>query len=332
MSLTSHLASPESPVRQFIHGSAPRLALAGTRGSEGRAIASSLGFDGLTALATQRPIPDHVKNRTSHSVEVGMALDYCIRMDLPGFDISQTAAQRGLDHLAADPDVVHRGKHIHRLLQDCVSFTFLTLKEADSHPLSLARASVHLAWCESIMRAGPQVALTGSLGRKIKRAMDAVELSMSIDSDVIFDIAELHKTVAPLLDKWKQDVAAGAGYTPNPHFLGSTAVGGADADLAIGDTLVDLKTREEITNPWLRETLLQLLGYALLDLDDSLNIRKVGILLPRQPYFAVWTLEDLLGTDAEIALPSLREEFAVLIAEMPRGQIVRAVTAAVDSL
>jgi len=331
MSLTSHLKSAESLVRRFIYASAPQLALAGTRGAEGKALASSFGFDDLTALATQRPIPDEVENRTGHSIVVGMALDYRLRMDLPGFDFSQTVAQRGLDRLAADPGVVHRGKHIHKLLQESLGLAHRTLQQADSQPLSLARASVPLAWCESFVRTGPQVALSGDLGRQIKSAKNAVDLMMSIDSSLVFDIAVLHKSVAPLLEEWKQDIAAGASYVPNPSFLGSPAVGGADADLAIGDVLVDLKTREEITNPWLRDTLFQMLGYTLLDLNDSLGIRRVGILLPRQPYFAVWNLDDLLGRDSEYALPQLREEFAGLLGEMLESRLAQAGGATVDA-
>jgi hypothetical protein len=316
MSLTRHLESAESPVRRFIYGSAPQLALAGTRGLQGKTIASSFGFDELTALATQLPIPEEVKDRNSHASVAGMALDYRLRMDLPGFDFEQTVANRGLERLAADPGVVHRGKHIHQLLNEAFSLAYLTLHEKDRHPLSLARASVPLAWCESIARGGPHDALTGDLGRQIKRAKDSVSLMMSIDESLIFDIALMHRAVAPLLEEWNLDIAAGGLYRPNPSFLGSPVVGGADADWVIGDMLVDLKTREQITNPWIRETLFQLLGYALLDLDDSLGIRRVGILLPRQPFLAVWSLDDLLNEDASEALSRLRADFAVLLSEI----------------
>lgn len=320
MSLTSHLRSKESLIRQFVYESAPQLALAGTRGRQGQAMASSFGLDELTALETQLPIPDEVKSkdRKSHAIVAGMALDYRLRMDLPGFDFKNTVAQRGLELLAADPSIVNRGKHIHKVLQQALVFASLTLQEQDSHPLSLARASVPLAWCESIARIGPREALSGELGRRIKRAKDAIDLMMSIDDSLIIDIADMRDAVAPLLDEWKRGIEAGAVYAPNPSFLGSVAVGGADADWVVGDMLVDLKTREQITSPWIRDTLFQLLGYVLLDLDDSLGIRRVGILLPRQPYFAVWTLDDLLDEDASKALPSLRADFAGLLINLAR--------------
>ncbi|MFC8525430.1 hypothetical protein [Pseudarthrobacter sp. NPDC057230] len=313
MSLTRHLSRKESPIRQFIHESAPQLALAGTRGRRGQEVAASFNFEELLALKTQLAIPEAVKDRQAHATVAGTALDYRVRMDLPDFDFVETVAQRGLDILAADTGAVHRGKHIHKVLEQALGFAYLTWKDQASDPLSLDRASIPLAWCESIARIGPHETLSGELGRRIKRAKNAVDLMMGIDEDLLFDIALMRRSVEPLLDEWNRGIKAGADYVPNPRFLGSVAVGGADADWAVGDMLVELKTREEITSPWLRDTLFQLLGYALLDLDDSLGIRRVGILLPRQPYFAVWALDDLLQEDADKALPRLRADFALML-------------------
>lgn len=272
-------------------------------------------FDQLLALKTQLPIPKDAKDRHSHATVAGTALDYRLRMDLPDFDFAETVAQRGLDVLASDTTVVHRGKHIHEVLEMALGFAFLTLNDKKRDPLSLDRASIPLAWCESIARTGPHAALSGALGRRVKRAKSAVDLMLNIDDPLLFDIALMRRAVEPLLDEWNRGFKAGIDYVANPRFLGSLAVGGADADWAVGDMLVELKTREEITSPWLRDTLFQLLGYALLDLDDSLGIRRVGILLPRQPFFAVWTLDDLLQEAADEALPRLRAAFADLLTD-----------------
>jgi hypothetical protein len=319
MSLTSHLADAESSVRKFILAKAPELALAGTRGADGKKWAERFGFDGLSSLETRIPIPPDVEaaTRQRHATTAGIAVDYRIRMDLPEFDISQTTAKRGLDRLALDPDVIHRGKHILRTLRDAtLGLAYLTLQEKNPHPLSLARASVPMAWCESIFRAGPVAALENDLGKQIKRAKGAADLMMSIERSLLFDIAHMHRPIENLLTQWRQDVAQGAYYAPNPSFMGSFAVGGADGDLIIDDLLVEVKTREEVTNPWLRETLFQLLGYALLDLDDAHGIRRVGIMLPRQSHLQIWSLDEFFGTDAEYVLPVLRNEFAVLLSEI----------------
>jgi len=99
-------------------------------------------------------------------------------------------------------------------------------------------------------------------------------------------------------------------------FEGSWAVGGADADLAVGDLLVEVKTREQVTRPWLREALLQLVGYVLLDLGDEHRIRRVGMLLPRQTHMQTWTVSDLLGDDADHSLPRLRPRFRSTLDEV----------------
>ena len=145
---------------------------------------------------------------------------------------------------------------------------------------------------------------------------DAAELVMGIEEELLFDVHGMHKPLTPLLTECAQAAADGHQYTPNPTFLGSTAVGGADADLAIAHLLVDIKTREQITNHWIRDTLFQLLGYTLLDIDASHGIRRVAILLPRQPHIAIWSLDDVFGRDADEALPELREEFASLLLEL----------------
>jgi hypothetical protein len=126
MSLTRHLSHKESPIRQFVHESAPQLALAGTRGRRGQEAASSFGFDELIALKTQLAIPEAVKDRRGHAAVAGTALDYRLRMDLPGFNFVETVAQRGLDILAADTGAVHRGKHIHKMLEQALGFAYLT--------------------------------------------------------------------------------------------------------------------------------------------------------------------------------------------------------------
>lgn len=331
MSLTRQLENRQSPVRQFIYESAPELALAGTPGRGGKAMASFFGFDELTSLETQILIPEAAKDRKSHAIVAGIALDYRLRMDLPGFDVTNTAAWRGLNRLAKDLTIVHRGKHIHKVLEMTLNFAYLTLQEKNPHPLSLARASVPLAWCESLMRSDPTAVLSGNLGRQIKRAKDATDLMMGIDESLLVDVATMHHAVTPLVAQWNQEIAAGDRYMPNPNFLGSPAVGGADGDWAIGDLLVDLKTTEKITNPWLRDTLFQLLGYTLLDVDDSLGIRRVGILLPRQPFFAVWSVDELLNRDAADALPELRAEFADLLSEMLEQQFAGLDLTAVQS-
>lgn len=199
----------------------------------------------------------------------------------------------------SNPTVVHRGKHIERMLREAATgLAYLTLKEPDPHPLSVARASVALARCDAIYRAGPVTALAGALGRQIKRAKSCADLMMSIEEPRLLDIARMHIPLSELLADWSRAAAEGLPYQPNQAFLAGLAVGGADGDLVIGDLLLDLKAREKVTNPWLRGALFQLLGYALLDINDLYGVRRVGIMLPRQIHFQTWSLDELFGANS----------------------------------
>lgn len=90
----------------------------------------------------------------------------------------------------------------------------------------------------------------------------------------------------------------------------------ADADLLVGDLLIDCKTtvRPRQLHP---EWIYQLLGYTLLDSADYYGIRKVGIYLSRQARLISWPVDELtavLCDGSAPALPDLRAEFAEQIA------------------
>lgn len=76
--------------------------------------------------------------------------------------------------------------------------------------------------------------------------------------------------------------------------VGAPHVGGADFDFVADGTLYEVKTT---TNPdrITTEALRQLLGYLLLDWDDALQIRRLGLILPRQKTHKAYDVEKLLG-------------------------------------
>lgn len=169
----------------------------------------------------------------------------------PGVAVAHLCSQTLMDDTwpaqapGSNPTVVHRGKHIERMLREAATgLAYLTLKEPDPHPLSVARASVALARCDAIYRAGPVTALAGALGRQIKRAKSCADLMMSIEEPRLLDIARMHIPLSELLADWSRAAAEGLPYQPNQAFLAGLAVGGADGDLVIGDLLLDLKARE----------------------------------------------------------------------------------------
>jgi hypothetical protein len=97
----------------------------------------------------------------------------------------------------------------------------------------------------------------------------------------------------------------------------------ADADLICGGLLLELKTNlgdkrpDGSRRPSLeRQTLLQLLGYTMLDFDDEFALTHVGVYNARYGHLAVWELPALLNELAgtRVDLPRQRQQFRNLLA------------------
>ncbi|MEA2515709.1 MAG: hypothetical protein QOJ59_5198 [Thermomicrobiales bacterium] len=93
----------------------------------------------------------------------------------------------------------------------------------------------------------------------------------------------------------------------NPTFEGSDDIGGADADLVIDGCLWEIKTYKQPQAKQIYETAYQLLGYALLDYDDSCGIREIGIYFSRQATLVRWPLVDFMAKMAGSDVPPLNE-------------------------
>ena len=96
----------------------------------------------------------------------------------------------------------------------------------------------------------------------------------------------------------------------NPNFEGSFAVGGADADLIVDGTLIDIKST--IARKVDRNWLWQLMGYVLLDYSDRLEITGIGLYLVRQAILFRWGLDEVLAflyKGKPKSLEQLRGEF-----------------------
>ena len=102
-------------------------------------------------------------------------------------------------------------------------------------------------------------------------------------------------------------------FIPNPTFVGSDDIGGADADIIVDGCLIEMKAsiQPKIDTQWL----FQLVGYALLDYDDHYNIQSVGIYMTRQGKLLQWPIGEFLrlltGTET-VSLAQLRQEFRTL--------------------
>ncbi len=91
----------------------------------------------------------------------------------------------------------------------------------------------------------------------------------------------------------------------NPIFDGSLDVGGADADLIVDGTLIDIKTsvKPEVKADYIW----QLLGYTLLDYSDRYHIDSIGLYMSRQGILFKWDLAEAIADLCPGQPPSIAE-------------------------
>lgn len=95
----------------------------------------------------------------------------------------------------------------------------------------------------------------------------------------------------------------------NPKFDGSGEIGGADADLILDRTLLELKTTRQDSFERV-DHIYQLLGYALLDYSDEYRLSGIGVYLARRGLLVRWEIAELLDVCCEAGdLAKLRRDF-----------------------
>jgi len=111
------------------------------------------------------------------------------------------------------------------------------------------------------------------------------------------------------------DLRDGRRLIANPTFALSAALGGADADLIAGTTLLDFKSTAT-TSIVGNVDLWQVVGYALADVDDHYGITDVGFSALRWRRRITWPLGSLLQTLAGQPLPPAvaRSELRAILA------------------
>jgi hypothetical protein len=302
MSLTSLLQDPQSPERAYLDRISPLLEASKGQTNGARAAAEALG---LPELASSRTVVSPFQGADPRLA--GTAFDFRARIELGGFDPRRSVAAAGVVQLAALEPSVENGTHRTRILTEAFDAAIMLL-QGPSTDSDLDRAAILLAYCEQVARTGA-VVMNGALGTICDQAADGQSFADLVDTRVLANLRSLMFSNADQLEAWQEQIATGVRYEPNPQFFASELVGGADADWMIGETLIDCKVYSTLTVGKLRDFLRQLLGYVMLDSDDSLRIRRVGIWLPRQRLMPSWSLTHLLGGDAEELLPSLRDGF-----------------------
>lgn len=84
----------------------------------------------------------------------------------------------------------------------------------------------------------------------------------------------------------------------NPSFLNSIKIGGADSDLIIGDTLIDIKNTKDIKIS--RDYILQLLGYYVLATLDNIKIDNVALYFSRYDVMVKFKVDTLINSKTNL--------------------------------
>jgi len=296
VSLTSHLADPTSPVRGFIEERVPIIGFSKRGELLAEGWAKILGINELPRTPVRPPKASVADRRF-----VGTALDYRIRYYFGSSDSAHLVARHGAALLSSKPMREFRGalklepgevysdepppkeaKNVAQLVPEF--FTSLDSVLARINPVrrrltqkdeeELARYCLALAHFEAFYRAGVQI---NSPFYELKK------------NATLFDLLEVppHECVEDLCAlSWDFEMSANHLFIMpaelNPTFEGSIDVGGADADMVLGDHLFEIKTMTTPRPQDLRYAITQLLGYTLLDYRDRFGIRNLSICFTRQ--------------------------------------------------
>lgn len=322
MSLTRHLDDPESAVRRHFEATYPHIKE--VRFADTSTPAASITIDGrphsLVTVDWFNPGQPKVLPGAEQAGEdrfnwgaAGTAFDYRVRLLLAPQDPAGFVAAAGARNLARrwrQPSPLAAWTELVDAVADLQTEPSGD-REPRAHPSSatVARLCGLLALYEQLYRApaasltnhplllaGPDAVLDDHLGLVDDRLVNDVAALTLLFTESQPDLAGRHQHVVS-----------------NPIFDRSNDLGGADADLIIDGTLLELKT---VKTPALNKlTVWQLLGYLLADTTDRHQIREVGWYFSRHGYLWRLPAEELLARlhGNTLDLTSARAQFADIL-------------------
>lgn len=326
MSLTSHLKSAEqSPLGHFFRQRFPHT--------------SRLTKEINQQLRTLRPVlPPILPTQPWPYSQIGMALDYRIRYSFAPTPVHRLVAWKGAQLLLSSSDQLKLNLMMVETENVAVSLPHQRSDASGSttfYPFEVIRA-FFLLLEETVDRLQPAGHLLEEeeerqLGRLcyLLGLFEVPFRSGRFDGPLV--VPAPRRTVDALLDvvqaSWLDDLCALSRlfltqqshlllspHVLNPVFAGSRDVGGADADLIVDGCLIDLKTTKQasIEAEWLR----QIVGYLLLDYEDSYHVQSVGLYLARYGKLCTWPTDlfvQVLTGDPGATVADLRGEFYQLV-------------------
>ncbi len=297
MSLTTELAKPSSPITQYLRfvGALVADTARGTPWAE--PCKQLLGLDALPGSTAVPLVPG------ADAAMVGTAFDYRLRFHFAPCRVKDFVAWQGAALLRTlDPSTEPALARFFSNLDTLASKLSPAGRqlEADEERL-LSAYCIVLAQIESVYRTRgawfPHLppAATG------KARPNEEPLLQLAPEAAVEDVVNLSRSASDAMSPLIPYVANGSlPYHPNPVFAGSGGIGGADADFIVATTIFELKTVKALDAAAVRNALLQLLGYSLLDYDDEFEIRRVGVYFARHAWVKAWPLWELLFPPADV--------------------------------
>lgn len=297
MSLTTELAKPSSPITQYLRFVGALVVDTGRGTPWAEPCKQLLGLEAFPGSPTVPMVPG------ADAGMVGTAFDYRLRFHFAPCRVKDFVAWQGAALLRRlDPSTeVPVARFFSNL--DTLASTLSPAGhhlEADEERL-LDAYCVVLAQLESVYRTRggwlPHLPPTATS----KARPNAEPLLQLAPESTVEDVVNLSHSASDAMSPLIPYVANGSlPYHPNPVFAGSSAIGGADADFIIATTIFELKTTKTLDAAAVRNALLQLLGYSLLDYDDEYGIRRVGIYFARHGWVKAWPLWELVFPPADV--------------------------------
>lgn len=293
MTLKQAVENPHSPLRHFLDTRLPHTKIARAAWKQGVAATADVTPPAVIATATgvTRKYP---YDEVGHAASLRLTL-------LFSADIPTPTTPPPWHPLTRRPWPAAEKAYSELLTQLASAAGFAPLPDAEEHRL------VQLAYVAGLF---DQFSRIGAYP-----GLPLLEVPADAPLDVLLDTL-VHpacvEDIVALADVARRSLAQlvvpGAPVVVGPAFAGSRDIGGADADLLIGRTLVEFKTRGKLELQ--QRHLHQLVAYALLDYDDEDRIDELAWYSARHGALVRLALPDVLtamaGGPVEVA--TLRSE------------------------
>jgi hypothetical protein len=310
MSLTSQLGNPKSPYRTFVDQYLPELKQSWKF--------ANITFSGLQVCpapsessGTWKPgIPIVMPQRSQAYpwATVGTSIDYRLRFRFVVPPATALIAYQGASAISDFLGDKHSRSEaiVEQIVQEINSFGdgAKVPPQNTQRESELARLCYALSLFDSAFRASSALR-TDWPAVKCAVKGDLERLLLESTAEVIDDCAALASLA---FQRFPFDLFPCKGVV-NPTFAGSLSVGGADADMVINGLLIDLKTTSKAGTTG--ADVMQIVGYLMLDWNDSAQIDKVGIYYTRHGALASWGADELVHTASrgEYNVSTLRAVF-----------------------